>query len=311
MGVYIYSVRTGSVSVELNGETVQVHPLCYLTKSASPGARERDWTNTECAYNRRLQAVAEAAWSRRGVGSLVGTIVVLCSDSKPKDGDEIIKYRYAEPHCYDGEAFGETLGYIRKVGRGKWTVAKAIYGVQVGTFKNGTFGGTFHIRETSPIFFEATKAVAWAKVTVKPGEIARVHKSDSDGRKTLFERVSEPDSETTHEVAGILLQGSCPCDLWTSEPVRAQAADALVSQGLVDVHADTEGRLSYRLTVYGLTRLAGLELRSYRLHVELTDTEVVFSGGKCGSHSIARICSSLERVKAHWDGYCLAQKETA
>jgi len=37
-----------------------------------------------------------------------------------------------------------------------------------------------------------------------------------------------------------------------------------------------------------------------------TDEQVIFSGGSKGEHNLWLSVSSPERIKAHWDGYCLA-----
>ncbi len=267
MGTYIYSVRTAAVAVELDGTLVQVYPLSYLTRSASPGHNEKQYWHDECAFNRRLQAKAEATWTNRGVGSLEGILVVLCN-KRPKDGDAVLRYAHSLPHCYDSESFGKTLGYIRKVGR-KWTVAKAIYQGRVGTDR----AGVFYVRESSPIFFSTAEAVAWAKANVRPGEVARLNESASEERKTAFERVAAPDSETINDVGETLLHGPYPCDLLAEQNVaRAQAVDVLVSRGWVEIHAESytgegekpywHGRTYYRLTAHGLAKLAGAAQQS-------------------------------------------------
>lgn len=305
MGVYIYSVRTREIPVNLDGETVTVRPLSYLDKPSWPSDRR----------TRLLVGKAESVFAGTGI-TLQGSLVVLCHKT-PVDGDAIVRYRYASPCCYDSESFGEVIGYIRKVGR-TWTVAKAIYQGRVGTDREGVF----YVRESSPIFFAASEAVAWAKASVKPGEVARLDESDSEGRKTVFERVAAPDSETINDIGNVLLHGPYPCNLLAERDAsRAQAADALVSRGWAEIHAEAytgegeaphwHGKTYYRLTLQGLAKLAGLDTNNYRLRFTLTTQEVVFSGGKFGSHGISRTVSSLERVKAHWEGYCAAQQQSA
>jgi hypothetical protein len=306
MGVYIYSVRTKAISSTLNGEPVKVQLIKYLTRSAPPDDNDSNWSASECAYNRRQMAAAEATWERRGVSSLKGTLV--SSGDNFTEGRAVVEYDSDGPCAYDTEPFGKTVGYLRKTKVGRktvWTIEPATYTVQVGTMKSG-----FYIRETSPTFFVASKAVEWAKLNVQPGETAKVSECRV-GNKSAIELVAEPEAEVVKDVAERLLHGPWPVHML--EGAEKAAADALVASGYAEVTRSPD-ECSTDWTCYALTH-KGLhvigELRdaprgTFRLFltVELTATEVVFRGGPHGPHSVTRLSSSLERVKAHWEGYC-------
>ena len=307
MGVYIYSVRTKAINSTLSGESVKVYLIKYLTRSAPPDDRDSDWSASECAYNRRQMAAAEATWERRGVSSLKGTLVS-CGDNFT-EGGAVVVYDSDGPCAYDTEPFGKTVGYLRKgkVGRKTvWTIEPATYSVQVGTMKSGCF----HIRETSAPFFAASKAVEWAKANVQPGEKAHVNECRV-GNKSAIELVAEPEAEAIKAVAERLLHGPWPVHML--EGAEKAAADALVASGCADITQDggevTNPWTCYALNHKGLCVVGELPRGprgSYNLYLtlELTATEVVFKGGPHGPHSVTRLSSSLERVKAHWEGYC-------
>jgi hypothetical protein len=157
MGVYIYSVRTREIRANLNGEPVVVHPLSYLDKPYFPF--------TGSTYMRIGRA--EAAWQSRP--ALKGTLVVLC-DKTPKDGDEVVRYRYNSACCYDTESFGEPVGYMRKQGR-KWTIVSTVYHASIVTKYEG---GCMHIRKSSPALFDSDAVAAWAAQNAQECETVQV-----------------------------------------------------------------------------------------------------------------------------------------
>lgn len=304
MGAYVYSVRTKHVNTTIAGERVQVYALAYLVKP---------WGLT-CSLTSRLVGAAEATWDRRERKGLERPrFVYLTNDDngKPEDGAPVYEWD-GRSSCYDEPNFAgrkSTMGYLRKVSR-KWTVEPAIYSAQVGTLKIGSRGACFHIRLTSPQFFEASKAVAWAKANVQLGEKAEVSECRA-GNKSALERVAEPAAEVVKAVAQRLLDGPVSCTRFTAS--EREAVDALLGSGCARLVRGTEqtgGEYNYDLTSKGVREAAELQEPPERwMHVDLTPELVVFKGGAFGEHSVCRGVSSLARVKSHWDGYCRATAE--
>lgn len=162
MGVYIYSVRTREIAATLNGEAVVLHPLSYLCKVS--------WFSNE---NAKHIAKAEAVWGTHN-SELKGMLVVLC-DKTPKDGDQVIRYRYDSPCPYDTDSFGEVVGYMRKVGR-KWTVVSTVYRVSVVTKCDGF---CYHTRMSSPVMFDNDAVATWGMTHAGPNETVQVWASQA------------------------------------------------------------------------------------------------------------------------------------
>lgn len=307
MGVYIYSVRTKSVTAEIEGRVETIHALSYLGRSC---------TGWDGAEPRGLQLAIEKAhttWANRETPKFVA----LADDAKFEDGQPVYEWD-GRPCDYDTPKFNgvkRLVGFLRKGKKGRktvWTVELTRFNVQVGVWVEGP---CFRIRARAS-YFTVADVIEFAKANLKPGEVVRSEPCEAGPNRAGLLR--KPSEESIHDAASVLLHGPWPVELWEREaPARAAAANYLMAHGLVEVYAENykgedekpywHGRLNYRLTDRGLQKLLGIESGRYK--IKLTTEMVVFTGGKFGEHSIFRNCSSLERVKAHWDGYCEAQAQ--
>jgi len=300
MGAYIYSVRTKSVTATIEGQFEQIFSLAYLVKP---------W-GYSCPLTNRLTGAAEATWDRReakGLGRAKFVYLTSNDKGKPSDGCPVYEWD-GRAHDWDEPRFEgakRTVGYLHKVGR-VWVVEPVIYSVSVGTMK----GSCLHLRLSGKVFFERGKALAFAKANVEVGETVTIS-MDRAAPKSALERVAEPATEVSSTVAERLLHGPWPCHLGTK--AEQDAADDLVVEGRANIVRGCT-YTSYDLTNHGLYKLANVnpepKVGRY-VTIRLTTDEVVFSGGKFGDHSIVRLTSDLARVKAHWEGYCEAQRESA
>lgn len=302
MGAYIYSVRTQSVAAIIEGEAVKVYALAYLVKP---------W-GISCPLTNRLTSAAEATWARREAKGLGRAKYVYYTggDAKPFDGCPVYEWD-GRSHDWDEPSFKgakRTVGYLHRKGR-KWVVEPAMYSVSIGTMKTSNYGLCHHVR-LSETFFEQGKALTFAKTAVEVGETATV-RTHRAAPKSALERVAEPPTETSLAVAERLLHGPWPCDMGAK--AEQNASDALVAEGCANIVRGCT-YTSYDLTDHGLCKLGNInpepKVGRY-VTLRLTTDEVVFSGGKFGSHSLTRLSSDMARVKAHWEGYCEAQQESA
>jgi len=242
MGVYIYSVRTKSANVEVEGQAQTVYALNYLTRSSM------DWDG-ECRHNKMLMGRAESTWARRGVEDMTGTLVYLAGDDdKPREGNLVIRYNSSEPCCYDTESFGESLGFLRKGRKGRkvvWTVVPAVWTVKF------TKPGKANHYVSSKMFFSAGEAVNYAR-TVPAGCFAKVEVNRV--ATTRHDRIAAPDTEDPNvtKIETILLSGPWPTSMWDRAGLGS-TADYLVSEGRVCFYRDTEeagAELNYRLVAW-------------------------------------------------------------
>lgn len=311
MGVYIYSVRTKSVTAEIEGKVETIFALSFLTRSLT------EWDGCECRHNSMLIGKAESVWQGREAPKFVA----FADEKKFADGQAV--YEWDGRICdYDTPKFSgakRLVGYLRKTKQGRktvWTVEPSLFSVKFGTTEVGRLGPCFHVRR-SATFFTAQEAMAHVRATLEPGETA--HCSASEVGTSRARMLTTPTDEEIEDVAGVLLHGAWPVKLWEREaPVRARTASYLAARGLAEVHAEKyegegeappwHGELSYRLTEAGLRKVLGVSPKMFGPAPKLTKDRVVFTGGRFGDHSLDRHCSSLERVKAHWAGYCEAQE---
>jgi len=163
MGIYIYSVRTKNVKVEIEGETVAVHALQYLDRLERFGD----------AKNERLIGNAKRTWANREDKP---RFVFMADDGKPVDGAEVFEWD-GRAVTYDDDFEGRvrSVGFLRKVGR-QWTLAPIYFEIDFGRMRPSSFGPgeCYHIRKTKSAFSaDEAKAIAFAecdageKVTIR------------------------------------------------------------------------------------------------------------------------------------------------
>jgi len=290
MGVYIYSVRTRSVETNLG----TAYALGYLFKDHFDRSPLCD----------ALISRAESVWEGREKPALVYHAE---EKNRPYDGSPVYRWNGAAT-CYDTPNYGGSLGvagYLRsyKVGRKTcWKVEPVCYVVQ--------FISQGRMVRATHVCFSKGEALAYVKKNLCPGDQAEVRKlTAADYSESALERLATPSNEAQDKVTGRLTTGPWPAHLLTEDEGRA--AFDLVLEGKAVLYAEKyegenecpppwHGQINYRATV----QLFELRSNSYQLRASLEDTQIVFKGGKHGEHSLTRLGSTPERIKAHWQGYC-------
>jgi hypothetical protein len=291
MGVYIYSVRTSSIETNIG----TAYALGYLFK---------DHFDRSPVCEAMLSR-AESVWEGREKPTLVYHAE---KGNKPYVGSPVYKWNGIAT-CYDTPNYGGSLGlagYLNsyKVGRKTcWRVEPVMFTVTVGVMVDKVF----RVR-TEPVCFSMGEAVAIAKRELRPGEEAHIRRSATEEYKeTALERLTAASEEALRKVTGRLTTGPWPAHLLTADEV--QAANELVASGKAVLYAEKyegegfvawHGQINYKATV----RLFDLKASSYNLRVDLEGDRIVFKGGAYGEHSLCRLVSNPERIKAHWQVYC-------
>jgi hypothetical protein len=216
MGVYTYSIRTRSLNSAEFGKVFACNYLGKRSYSWYPGAnRILDMQTAKC----------EATWDRRN--ETPQYVYMAGDDDRPRDGDRVIKWAHGDRVVMsDTESFGETLGFLRKVGR-KWTIVPSTW--------NTRFNGS-----SQGLFFSVSEAMECA-ASVGEGQVATIEQN-SKGKSSL-DCVSEPTPEEVKKVQTLLSAGSWPCAMWKGS--LRSIADYLVSCGRVRL-TNENSVLSYR-----------------------------------------------------------------
>lgn len=182
MGVYTYSVRAKSIEVEGR----KVHSLEYLTKPSFWG---------DDKITRMLCAKAEAYWAGREAPKFVAL------------ADKGKFYEFSSVMEWDGAAVNDDtpdfascksrIGYLKKIGRGKWTLAPECFHVSIGKMMSSGVNGTykcFYVR-MSKDFWTLEEAEAFVKANQQSDETNTTHRSFIENGKSVSHKVAQ----TWHE----------------------------------------------------------------------------------------------------------------
>jgi hypothetical protein len=278
MGVYVYSVRTRSIETDIG----TAFALGYLFKDhfdRSPIC--------EAMVSR-----AEAVWEGREKPTLVFHAE---EGNKPYVGSPVYRWNGVAT-CYDTPGYGGSegvVGYLssHKVGRKTcWKVEPVCYEVVLLTGR---------LVQDSRIFFNPEEVTNYIQSNLKPGDQAEVQKLvPTNYSESALERLGRASDEAKTKMAHRLTTGPWPFHMVT--PDEAQAAFEMMTNGKVVLYAEKNGNLNFKATF----RLFDLRSDNYNLTFSLDETRIVFKGGKHGEHSLDRLGSTPERIKAHWQGYC-------
>jgi hypothetical protein len=174
MGIYIYSVRTKNLPIEIEGVERKVFALQYLTRTSYYDDRPE----------RLLTSKAESIWEDREAPEFVYMTDV---KGKPYDGAEVYEWTGAawdyDTPCF--ERAKRVVGYLRssKVGRKTvWSVVPSYFSLTFGTMKDNCL----HIRKSKILFDgrDAAKALAFAEADL--GETVRVEEAIVGGGGESF-----------------------------------------------------------------------------------------------------------------------------
>lgn len=244
-------------------------------------------------------------------------MVYLTDDDKnrPQDGNPVYKWdgRATDWDTPKFDGVQEHVGFLksRKVGRKTvWNVVPALYHMSVGTDENPNMRRV----RSSQVCFSLAEALRWARSVCKPGESVWAHmEKSSNYSPSAAERVGAPTEEALAKMTARLVTGPWPAEPANPDTLNSDemaAANQLLVEGKAVLHADEykgdgeppewHGKLYYKAT----SGLLGLRSSSYKLRAFFEGEHVVFTGGQFGDHSLGRLVSSPERIRAHWEGYC-------
>jgi hypothetical protein len=153
MGIYIYSVRTKELKVQIpeRGMT-KVYPLQFLTR-----AEWSTWGDGLSGFCQRLVNQAETVWNRR---PYCPGHVVLVGDKGPSVGDPVFSWdgRVWDYDTPDFQGKLALLGFLKKV-RGKWCVVKECWSVRAGKMQNNCF----HVTASCYPLWSKEDAEVWVR----------------------------------------------------------------------------------------------------------------------------------------------------
>lgn len=147
--------------------------------------------------------------------------------------------------------------------------------------------------------FNPEEVTSYIRSNLKPGDQSEVRKLvPTNYSESALERLGRASDEAKTKMAHRLTTGPWPFHMVT--PDEAQAAFEMMTNGKVVLYAEKNGNPNFKATF----RLFDLRSDNYNLTFSLDETRIVFKGGKHGEHSLDRLGSTPEHIKAHWQGYC-------